>query len=250
MVWSFVAQLSSHVVVKWKLCLFITWCAQLSLQWRHNECNSVSNHQPHDCLLNCLFRRRSKKTLKLRVTVQRINCWPVKSTHKGPATRKISPSHDVIMMLLNMFIGNKWLISFYCWPIFYNIKPLTSMSTDSNIYCCGVWKILIVWMTFIPDEPCLVWHLIAIVKIMIMMMSSNGNIFCVTGPLCGVFTGLGEFPTQRPVTRSFDVFFDLRLNKRLSKQPCGWWFEPPSWSLWRHRNGYWHKLKCMNYKLH
>ena len=43
-------------------------------------------------------------------------------------------------------------------------------------------------------------------------------------------------PTQRPVTRSFDVFFDLRLNKRLSKQPWGWWFETPAWSLWRHRN--------------
>ena len=48
-----------------------------------------------------------------------------------------------------------------------------------------------------------------------MMTSSNGIIFRVTGPLCGEFTGLGEFPTQRPVTRSFDVFFDLRLNKRL-----------------------------------
>ena len=69
-----------------------------------------------------------------------------------------------------------------------------------------------------------------------MMTSSNGNIFGVTGPLCGKFTGPGEFPAQRPVTRSFDVFFDLRLNKRLSKQPWGWWFETPSWSLWRHRN--------------
>ena len=50
-----------------------------------------------------------------------------------------------------------------------------------------------------------------------MMTSSNGNIFRVTGPLCGEFTGPGEFPTQRPVTRSFDVcFFYLRLNKRLS----------------------------------
>ena len=47
----------------------------------------------------------------------------------------------------------------------------------------------------------------------------------------------GEFPAQRPVTRSFDVFFELRLNKRLSKQPWGWWFETPAWSLWRHRNG-------------
>ena len=70
----------------------------------------------------------------------------------------------------------------------------------------------------------------------IMMTSSNGNIFRVTGPLCGEFTGPGEFPTQRPVTRSFDVFFDLPLNKRLSKQPWGWSFETPSWSLWRHRN--------------
>ena len=45
----------------------------------------------------------------------------------------------------------------------------------------------------------------------------------------------GELPAQRPVTRSFDVFFDLRLNKRLSKQSRGWWFETPSRSLWRHR---------------
>ena len=41
----------------------------------------------------------------------------------------------------------------------------------------------------------------------------------------------GEFPAQRPLTRSFDVFFDLRLNKRLSKQSWGWWFETPSRSL-------------------
>ena len=50
-----------------------------------------------------------------------------------------------------------------------------------------------------------------------MMTSSNGNIFRVTGPLSGEFTGPGEFPAQRPVTRSLDVFYDLRLNKRLSK---------------------------------
>ena len=71
-----------------------------------------------------------------------------------------------------------------------------------------------------------------------MMTSSNGNIFRVTGPLCGEFTGPGEFPAQRPVTRSFDVFVHPRLYKRLSKQPWGWWFETPAWSLWRHRNGY------------
>ena len=46
----------------------------------------------------------------------------------------------------------------------------------------------------------------------------------------------GEFPSQRPVTRSFDVFFDLRLNKRLRKQSWGWWFDTLLCPLWRHCN--------------
>ena len=46
-----------------------------------------------------------------------------------------------------------------------------------------------------------------------------------------------EFPSHRPVMQSFDVFFDLPLNKRLSKQSWGWWFEMQSRSLWRHCNG-------------
>ena len=45
-----------------------------------------------------------------------------------------------------------------------------------------------------------------------------------------------EFPTQRPVTRSFDVLFDLRLNKRLNKQSWCWWFETPSRPLWSRCN--------------
>ena len=60
----------------------------------------------------------------------------------------------------------------------------------------------------------------------------------------------GEFPAQRPVTRSFDVFCDLCLNKRLSKQSWGWWFETPSGSVWRHYNvctleKRWSSLACM-----
>ena len=66
------------------------------------------------------------------------------------------------------------------------------------------------------------------------MTSSNGNIFRVTGPLCGNSQVTGEFPSQRLVTRSFDVFFGLRLNKRLSKQSRRWWFQMPPRSLWRH----------------
>ena len=51
-----------------------------------------------------------------------------------------------------------------------------------------------------------------------------------------LYAGSSPVPAQRPVTRSFDVFFDLRLNLRLSKQLWGWWFETPSWSLWRQCN--------------
>ena len=39
-----------------------------TLQWRHNDHDGVSNHQPHDCLLSRLFRHKWKKTSKLRVT--------------------------------------------------------------------------------------------------------------------------------------------------------------------------------------
>ena len=54
--------------------------------------------------------------------------------------------------------------------------------------------------------------------------------------LLAICVGNSPAPTQRPVTRSFDVFFDLRLNKRLSKHCWGWWFGMPSCPLWRHCN--------------
>ena len=70
-----------------------------ALHWRHNDHDSVSNHQPHGCLLNRLFRRRSKKTSKLRVTGLCVgnSPGPVNSPHKGPVTRKMFPFDDVIM---------------------------------------------------------------------------------------------------------------------------------------------------------
>ena len=96
-------------------------------------------------------------------------------------------------------------ISTYEWPIIAKMEPL-------------------LWSTRHPSSNA--------PMIRYMMTSSNGNIFRVTGHLCGEFTGPGEFPAQWPVTRSF-VFFDLRPNERLSKQWWGWWFETPSRSLWR-----------------
>ena len=70
-----------------------------SLHWRHNDHSGVSNHQPRGCLLNRLFRRRSKETSKLRVTGLCVgnSPGPVNSPHKGPVTRKMLPFDDVIM---------------------------------------------------------------------------------------------------------------------------------------------------------
>ena len=87
---------------------FLTyWCCSLAshryptwhhpLHWRHNDHDGVSNHQSHGCLLNRLFRRRSKKTSKLLVTglVTGAGEFPA---HKGPVTRKMFPFDDVIMI--------------------------------------------------------------------------------------------------------------------------------------------------------
>ena len=75
---------------------------EYALHWRHNDYDGVSNHQPHGCLLDCLFRRRWKKTSKLRVTGLCVgnSPGPVNSPHKGPVTRKMFPFDDVIMRLL------------------------------------------------------------------------------------------------------------------------------------------------------
>ena len=107
----------------------------LSLQWRHNGCDSVSNHQPHECLLNRLFRRRSKKTSKFRVTglcagnspVRGIHRWPVNFPHKWPVTRKMFPFDDVIMLINRVY------------PMIYAQGPL-----------------LLTWMYFNPNGK--VWQ--------------------------------------------------------------------------------------------
>ena len=74
-------------------------CMIHSLQWRHNGPYGISNHQPHDCLLNSLFWCRSKEhqsTAPLAF-VWGIHWWPVNSLHKGPATRNMFPFDDIIM---------------------------------------------------------------------------------------------------------------------------------------------------------
>ena len=73
-------------------------CSNTSiLQWRHNENNGVPSHWPLDCFPSRLFRRRSKKTSKLRITgfYESTGHWWI--PHKGPVTRKVSSLDDIIM---------------------------------------------------------------------------------------------------------------------------------------------------------
>ena len=133
------------------------------LQWRHFDHDGVSNHQPHGCLLNRLFRRRSKKTLKLRATGLCVgnSPGPVNSPHKGPVTRKMFPFDDVIMQY-----------SWHCLlsPFKSSVHPVIA----SNVSCTNP--------VFIMTT---------------MMTSSNGNIFRVTGHLCGEFTGPRWIPRKK-----------------------------------------------------
>ena len=66
------------------------------LQWHHNDRDGVSNHQPHNCLLNLFSMCRSKKTSKLCVTA----LCAENSQHTGQVTRKMFPFDDVIMIIL------------------------------------------------------------------------------------------------------------------------------------------------------
>ena len=112
----------------------------------------------------------------------------------------------------------------YCYKFIF---PLVTIDMLPCAKCVVIWwtgahftNIISIYFRLIPS------HYFPLV--LLMMTSSNGNIFRVTGHLCGEFTG--------PVARSFDGFFDLRLNKRLGKQSRGWWFETLSCPLWRHCN--------------
>ena len=77
---------------------------------------------------------------------------------------------------------------------------------------------------------------VAVVAEIYMMTSSNETFSTLLALCAGNSPVTGEFSSQRQVTRIFGVFFDLRLNKRLSKQSWGCWFETLSSSLWHHCN--------------
>ena len=101
------------------LCHHFTLFAFITLEWHHNEHDCVSNHRRPDCLLNLLFRYKSKKASKSSVSlafVRGIHRRPVNSPHKGPVTRKMFPFDYVIMngkSFVFHFIVYQMVLQFY-----------------------------------------------------------------------------------------------------------------------------------------
>ena len=123
--------------------------------------------------------------------------------------------------LCGKFTGHQWI-------------PLTKAS-DAELWC-------FLWSapeySIIQIRLCLLrWQNVAKNRIDDSWWRHQMETFTALPAICaGNLPVTGEVPSQSPVMRSFDVFFDLRLNKRLSKQWWGWWFEMPSRSLWRQCN--------------
>ena len=112
-------------------------------QWSHNGNDGVSNHQPHQCLLNCLFGRRSKKTSKLHVTGLCVgnSPGPGNSQHKWPVTRKMFPFDDVNMLLnLSAHQITAWIspmVRFRVYTLPTLMEGLISIAVMTFI--CKVW---------------------------------------------------------------------------------------------------------------
>ena len=100
------------------------------------------------------------------------------------------------------------------------------------LHWCIVFTILIFWYNLKPINIDIGVHFLVVPWWRHQMETFSAKLaFCArNSPITG------EFTAQRPVTRSFDVFFDLCLNKRLSKQSWGWWFETLLRPFWRHCN--------------
>ena len=105
------------------------WITEVSLQWRHNEHHSVSNHQSLDCLLIHLFSRTWKIHIKNSASlafVRGIHWWPVDYPHKWPVTRKIFPFYDVVMW------RSRCLIQLPMQPTCFNIGWIIFTTMTSN----------------------------------------------------------------------------------------------------------------------
>ena len=119
----------------------------VTLGWRHNGRDGISNHQPHDCLPNRSFGHRSKKTSKLHLTGLCAGNprGPVNSPHKWPVTRKMFSFDDVIMMRVCSLRKHESTCVAYVWIFTSIIKcGMKLLIQPLNLgvglgWRCGVW---------------------------------------------------------------------------------------------------------------
>ena len=122
---------------QWQFCIRLNVISALqlkgTLRWRHNDHDSVSNHQPHGCLLNRLFRRRSKKTFRVTGLCVGNSPGPVNSPHKVPVTRKMFPFDDVIMIWYGWVFAYQNLMRMYtCVSMVLFLTLLVKMFSGST----------------------------------------------------------------------------------------------------------------------
>ena len=114
-------------------------------------------------------------------------------------------------------------------------KLLTKQSSCNDLRCHNLY-VTFFWWHFVPNSTSYseckaeckaeFFFLGQVSNFKVTWWRHQMETFSMLLAICPVNSSVtGEFHTQRPVTRSFDVFFDLHLNKRLSKQWWGWWFE-------------------------
>ena len=134
-------------------------------------------------------------------------------------------------------------VEYICWRYIYQDINLTNCKTLQMMRKMQKWQIREIVQSSISQKQELArlhiwaWYVYCISKQ--IWWRHQMETFSALLALCaGNSPVTGEFPSKRPVTQSFDIFFDLRLNKRLCKQSWGWWFETQSRSLWRHCNFY------------
>ena len=132
---------------------------------------------------------------------------------KSECVKKGKASSYACAQVSLSYLVNKSLVQFF-FRFWYSFFPISVFALASDTVCVATWQnIEYTWWR----------HQMETFSALLAICAGNSPV-------------TGEFPAQRLVTRSFDGFFVLRLNKRLSKQSWGWWFEMPSRPLWRHCN--------------
>ena len=202
------------------------WCFFFICAWingwvRNRDAGDLRRHRAHSDVIVMVVRPPGREKWLL----WKWRLWAMRESQCEIS--RLSPSKSPAIRV----IPN--IAPYFHWPVAYSVCN-TKWQICRNITRVGsspYHRILfinetpfIVMITLIKDEPWLWWrHQMEAFSALLALCAGNSPV-------------TGEFPAQRPVTRSFDVFFDLRLSQQLSKQSRRWWFETPSRSLWRHCN--------------